>query len=161
MFRCFRITNTFPLSKSNYKSYIHAVSTFSNAPSQTPFIDSLPGSFDFCQEANVRLATDEINFLNEQYEIAKQFDSQSPMFKFNALGTPSVILFSHVLVHQWQQHELQGKTKRLLPPHWIKLVGRITERMYGPQHSVWRSKVAKSFKPNTVDQYTPFIQKAA
>ena len=33
--------------------------------------------------------------------------------------------------------------------------------MYGKVHVEWRKKAIKSFKPDIVDQYTPFIQQSA
>ena len=123
-------------------------------------IDYLPGHYDFIQEEQISLWTDTINFFEEKYKIAKQFDQNSPMFKMNFFGTPSVVLFSHDLVRQCQEYELRGQTHRTLGP-FDRLFGEFAIDMYGRTHMNWRKNATSEFKPEIVDQYTPFIQKCA
>ena len=124
-------------------------------------IDNLPGNFDFVQEEQLRLIVDPINFLEEKYKIAKAFDKNSPMYKMNMFGQPSVLLFSHDLVKKWQEYELRGQTQRTFPPHVLKLAGKSITNMFGRKHLDWRKNATNAFKPEIVDQYTPFIQQSA
>ena len=125
-------------------------------------IDILPGDYEMNQEETKLLATqDSVELFEQKYNIAKQFDPHSPMIKMNAFGVPAIILFSHDLVKQWQQYELQGQTRRPNIPIFEKLVGSNFADLYGAKHLEWRKKTAKSFKPHIIDQYTPFIQKSA
>ena len=123
-------------------------------------IDDLPGDFEMHQHEQMRLFPDATNLFNEKYEIAKKANIQPPMIKMNVFGTPSILLFSHDLIKQYQRYELQGQTQRTLPPLFNQLIGRTVEDMYGRTHLNWRKKAIKSFRPEMVDQYTPFIQKS-
>jgi len=123
-------------------------------------IDILPGDYEMNQEEIKRWATP-VDLFEEKYKIAKQFDPSSSMMKMNAFGVPVIVLFSHDLVKQWQQYELKGQTRRPNVPIFEKLVGNNFADLYGAKHLEWRKKTAKSFKPHIIDQYTPFIQKAA
>ena len=124
-------------------------------------IDVLPGNYEMDHDEQVRFFVDGVNLFEEKYQIAKSFDPESPMIKLNASGMPAIALFSHDMVKQWQKYELQGKTKRPLPQNFSKLLGKFLASLTGPTHSEWRKKAAKAFKPHIIDQYTPFIQKAA
>lgn len=99
--------------------------------------------------------------MDEYYAVAKAHNASTPMIRLNAVGTNSVILFSHDLVKQWQGYELRGQTKRTIPAAFEKLVGRAFGEMYGQEHLAWRKKAAVSFKPSTLDTYIPFIQESA
>ena len=124
-------------------------------------IDELPGDYTFDEDEQIRIAVDGIKLFEEKYQTAKDNDPTSPMIKMNGQGLPGVALFSHDIVKQWQQYELQGKTKRWFPPHFERLLGKVIAELYGAQHLEWRKKAAKAFKPHIIDQYTPFIQQAA
>lgn len=125
-------------------------------------MDDIPGDFEpLNQTDTIRLFTDSLNILNEKYEIAKKFDDKSPMIKMHAFDLPQIILFSHDLVKAYQQYELMGKTQRSIPDIFIELLGKAFGDMQGKNHLDWRKKAMKSFKPDIVDQYTPFIQKSA
>ena len=83
------------------------------------------------------------------------------MIKVNSFGIPTIYLFSHDLVKQYQEYELRGQPQRCFPPILHKLLGKTSEDAYGRVHVEWRKKAIKSFKPEIVNQYTPFIQQAA
>ena len=133
----------------------------SSSASPTKSIDELPGSFEYDQVELVRSITDIPNYWEEKYEIAKQYNPKSPMFKMNSYGIPSIALFSHDLVKLYQQYELKGQTRRIFPPNIRLLSPKSTVELWGPKHTEWRSKAAKAFKPNVIDQYTSFIQQSA
>ena len=121
----------------------------------------LPGHFNMIKQDQIRLGVDPIEFYNEKYEEAKQHHPRQPIIKMNVMGVHSVGLFSHKLVRQFQGYELRGQTRRIFAPHLEKLFGKSVEDMYGKAHLKWRANASKGFKPNIIDQYTPFIQRAA
>ena len=105
---------------------------------------------------------DGYNFFEEKYKIAKTHNPNSPMMKINALGSSSIILFSHDLVKQWQHYELKGEIKRIFFPfvkdllRWASL-----DSMNGPQHLEWRKKAKIPFKPQEINQLSSCIQESA
>jgi len=121
----------------------------------------LPGHFEMIKQEQIRLGVDPIDFYNEKYEEAKKHNPDRPMIKMNAVGVPSVGLFSHDLVQQFQGYELRGQTRRVFAPHLAKLFGKSVDDMYGRKHLNWRAKASKGFKPTFIDQYAPFIQETA
>ena len=133
---------------------------FTASALQQKSIDSLPGNYETTQEEQIRLFTEAYNLFEEKYQIAKEYDAESPMIKMNAMHNPVVTLFSHDLVKQLQEYELRGKTKRKFSSNIHKLSGRFSYE-YGQTHSKQRAKAAKSFKPHMIEQYTPFIQSSA
>ena len=124
-------------------------------------IDDIPGDFELNEQDTIRSMTDSVNFFNEKYEIAKAFDPQSPMIKMNFMGAPSIALFSHDLIKQYQEYEFKGQTQRMILPIFTRLLGQFSHDAHGKVHIDWRKKASKSFKPNTVDRLTPFIQQTA
>ncbi len=128
---------------------------------ENTFKDELPGNDDFQQEEAMEAFVDATNFWQQKYEIAKQYDPKSPMMKLNYTGYPSVVLFSHDLVKQWFEYEIKGQIERRFPPYMHKLFGRASYDSFGRVHSDWRKKATRSFKPELIDQYTPFIQQSA
>ena len=162
MFRILRARAHQSLLKTAlYQHYTLKRLSASTASSQSQSIEHMPGDFDMIQQEQIRSIVDPINFWEEKYQIARQYDNNSPMMKMNVFGTPSVVLFSHDLVKQWQEYELRGQTQRIFPPHITKLFGKASADMYGKKHMDWRKKATPAFKPEIVDQYTPFIKKAA
>ena len=147
--------------KFNNQRLISKSRRWLSAPINNKSIDNLPGHYDLIQEEQINLFTDSINFFEEKYKIAKQFDKNSPMFKINSFGVPSVVLLSHDLVKQWQEYELRGQTQRIILPQFEKLFGKWFVDMYGRSHMNWRKNATGAFKPEIIDQYTPFIQKCA
>lgn len=122
--------------------------------------EDIPGHFEIKMEESIRCFADTVNFFDEQYSIAQKFSPSAPMVKFNALGTPSVILLSHDLVQQWQAAELRGQTRRAFPPHLERLFGKMSA-IKGKSHLDWRKKASAPFKPVEIDKYTKIVQDAA
>ena len=100
------------LKRRANKAVFRNLSTRWTVTSSAPTFENMPGDFEMRMEEQSRMAADTVNFFNEKYAVAHQFNPKSPMIKFNAMGIPSVILFSHDLVKDWQAYELAGQTKR-------------------------------------------------
>eukprot|EP01083_Nonionella_stella_P264541 897271_1 len=160
--------NAFRLSSRSklYHGHYHLAIRYSQQSTALSLksMDTLP-SFTMSQNEQVKSMTDAANYFEEKYAIAKQHDNESPMIIEHGTFGSSVILFSHDIVKQWQEYELQGRTKRFMFPHWL-LLFTIRSEVFGKgiggsEHLEWRKKLSPAFKPEAVNKLAANIQQSA